>query len=69
MRAAGTTVCGYRDCRAEIPNRYGAQGVSMSRYRSSVLICSKCGVREAFKVSRLRDLDPPPHMAGKAVQS
>lgn len=48
--------CGYSDCKNTV-TKYGRPGVAMSRYDNKTLICSQCGLLEAFgnkKQSRLR---------------
>ena len=37
------------DCGAFLPGPYGTPGVSMARTRKNTLLCSDCGVIEAFK--------------------
>lgn len=44
------------DCGCKLPGPYGAVGVSLARRDNKTLICSACGVREAFAnyLDRLR---------------
>ena len=45
-------LCAYRDCRRVLPGSDGP-GVSLSRADSKTVICSDCGVREAFQPALL----------------
>lgn len=40
--------CGYKDCDARIPPKYGKPGVALSRHDNKTLVCSNCGMAEAL---------------------
>ncbi|MGH9780205.1 MAG: hypothetical protein ACRD33_00165 [Candidatus Acidiferrales bacterium] len=40
--------CSYKCCRKELDGPYGTPGVALSRSDSKTLICTSCGIREAF---------------------
>lgn len=44
----GKQRCPYTFCGKIMPAKYGAAGVSLSRFDNSTLICSACGTGEAL---------------------
>jgi len=47
-KARRSNACAYQDCCKQLPGPYGSAGVSLSRRDNKTLICSDCGIREAF---------------------